>query len=128
MLILFGTGISLVNMGVISNNPPKIFSNEITATLIINYGNNNTDIYNIQTENATVFSILMEASKLYNFTVGVNYYDQYQSHYVYSINSVDEGENNRFWQYYLNGDYGIVGADLQPVENNDIIEWKYQEP
>jgi hypothetical protein len=70
---------------------------------------------------------LIQASREYNFTVGAKYYDQYQSYYIYSINSVNEG-NNKFWQYYLNGDYGTVGADLQSVKNNDCVEWKFQEP
>ena len=126
-LSIIGAGVSLLNIGVITTEPPKTDSSIINITLIIDYGNNHIDSYNIKIANATVFSVLMEASKEYNFTVGAKYYDQYQSHYVYSINSVTEGDN-KFWQYYLNGNYGTVGADLQPVKNNDYIEWKFQEP
>jgi len=127
-LLIIGAGVSLVNIGVITTEPPKTDSGIINTTLIIDYGSNHIDSYNIKIANATVFSVLMQASREYNFTVGAKYYDQYQSHYVYSIDSVTDGENNKFWQYYLNGNYGTVGADLQPVKNNDYIEWKFQEP
>ena len=126
-LLIIGAGVSLVNIGVITTEPPKTDSGIINTTLIIDYGSNHIDSYNIKIANATVFSVLMQASEEYNFTVGAEYYDQYQSHYIYSINSVNEGNNN-FWQYYLNGDYGTVGADLQSVKDNDCIEWKFQEP
>jgi hypothetical protein len=127
LLVIIGVGIGLVNIGVITTEPPKPNSGIINATLIIDYGSNHIDNYNIKIANATVFSVLMQASEEYNFTIGAEYYDQYRSHYIYSINSVNE-ENNNFWQYYLNGDYGTVGADLQPVKDNDCVEWKFQEP
>jgi uncharacterized membrane protein YiaA len=121
-------GIGLVNLGIITTEPPKIESGMANVTLIIDYGNNRVDTYYVKTANATVFSVLMQAAEENNFTVGARYYDEYQSYYVYSINSVVEGKNNKYWQYYLNGVYGMVGASLQPVKDNDIIEWKYQEP
>jgi hypothetical protein len=127
LLIIIVVGISLVSIEVITTEPPKINSDVINTKLIIDYGNGHIDSYNIKIGNATVFSVLMQASREYNFTVGAKYYDQYQSHYIYSINSVNEGNNN-FWQYYLNGNYGTVGADHQSVKNNDCVEWKFQEP
>lgn len=128
LIILSLIGISLVNIGIISTEPPKISTDEINTTLKINYGNNNIEEYNIKLTNATVYTVLIKASKDYNLLVEAEYYLQYQSHYVFSINSTKEGNNNKFWQYYINGKYGTIGVDLQPVKEGDIIEWKYQEP
>lgn len=128
IIVIALVGIGLVNSGIITTEPLKINTNEVNATLIIDYGNNQVDTYNMKVENPTVFSVLMKASNLYGFEVGAEYYNNYQSNYIYSINNVVEGKNNKFWQYYLNGEYGTVGADLQPINNNDTVKWMYQEP
>lgn len=125
LFTLIATATSLVSIGIITTQSPSIDTGIINTTLIINYGNNRLNIYNITIENATVFSVLMKASRQHNFSVEAKYFEQYQSHYIYSINSVAEG-NNHFWQYYINGNYGTAGADIQPVTNNDYIEWRLQ--
>ena len=126
VIALFGIG--LASTGIISTEPIKIKSDEISTTLIIDYGNNNVDTYTLILSNATVYSALIQASNQYGFEVEAEYYDNYQSHYINSISNVKEGKDNKFWQYYLNNEYGTVGSDLQPLKDNDIVEWKYQEP
>ena len=128
IFVIIGAGIGLVSTGIISTEPLKIDTEIINTTLIINYGDNQIESYNIKIPNATVYSVLMQASIEYNFQVKARYYNNYKSHYIYSINNVNEGENNKFWQYYLNGNYGTVGADQQSLKNYDIVEWKFQEP
>jgi hypothetical protein len=125
LIALIGAG--LVGTGIISTEQLKLDSKTINATLIIDYGDYVVDTYNLEISNATVYSALIQASNHYDFDVGAYYYDNYQSHYIYSINNVVEGENNKFWQYYINGEYGIIGADLQVLKNDDTVEWKYEE-
>ena len=127
LIVLIVGGFSLVSTGIITFEAPKINSNPIDVTLIINYGNDNINMYDVTLTNPTVFNVLTKASNDYDFTFKAEYYKQYQSNYIYSINSVEEG-NNLYWQYYLNGNYGIFGADIQTVKDNDIIEWKFEEP
>ena len=127
MIVLIVGGFSLVSTGIITFEAPKINSNPIDVTLIINYGNDNINMYDVTLTNPTVFNVLTKASNDYDFTFKAEYDKQYQSNYIYSINSVEEG-NNLYWQYYLNGNYGIFGADIQTVKDNDIIEWKFEEP
>lgn len=121
-------GVGLASTGIISTEPLKLDTKKINVTLIIDYGNNEIETYSLEISNATVYSALIQVSNQHDFEVGSYYYDNYQSHYIYSINNVIEGKNNRFWQYYINGEYGIVGADLQVLKNDDTVEWKYQEP
>ena len=128
IIVVALVGIGLASTGIISTEPLKLDPKTINATLIIDYGNNELDTYTLETSNATVYSVLIQASNQYDFEVGTEYYDNYQSHYVFSINNVVEGKNNKFWQYYINGEYGIVGSDLQVLKNHDIVKWKYQEP
>ena len=128
ILVIVSAGVFFVNTGIITTEKPSFKTDIIDVTLFIDYSNGKIDNYTIKISNATVFSVLIKASEEYDFPVGADYYDEFQSHYIYSINFIDEGIENKFWQYYINGDYGIVGADLQPVKDNDIILWKFEEP
>ncbi|HID24931.1 MAG TPA: DUF4430 domain-containing protein [Thermoplasmata archaeon] len=102
-------------------------NNKVTATVSIYFGNGTLWTFpDIETENATVFGFLIEAASKGNFTVESTYYSQYDSMFVDSIASVENGENNKYWQYYINGNYGTLGADRQPVKNGDIIEWRFE--
>jgi len=123
----------LIDRGVITFGHPEISSDNetIKVLLIIDYGDGRLDKFNVSIDsgNATVYSVLMKASEENGFPVGADYYPQYKSHYIYSINFTDQNPKiNKFWQYYINGNYGPVGVDLQKVENGDIIEWKLEEP
>ncbi|MCK4996139.1 MAG: DUF4430 domain-containing protein, partial [Thermoplasmatales archaeon] len=118
LIVLIIAGFSLVTTGIITLEAPNINTDQIDATLIINYGNENINTYIVTLTNPTVFNVLDQASTDYDFTFRAEYDEQYRSNYIYSINSIEEG-NNLYWQYYLNGNYGIFGADIQTVKDND---------
>lgn len=123
----------LVNDGVITLGQLEDSSSSkiINVTLIIDYGDGRVDEFkvNINSKNATVYSVLMKAANEHGFDVDADYYPNFKSHYIKSINQTEEDpKTNKFWQYYVNGVYGKVGADLMKVNDGDIIEWKYEEP
>jgi hypothetical protein len=35
------------------------------------------------------------------------------------------GDENRYWQYWVNNRYAEVGADVYTVKSGDVIEWKF---
>lgn len=37
------------------------------------------------------------------------------------------GQDNKYWQYYVNGQMPMVGADEYILENNDKVEWVFAE-
>jgi len=43
---------------------------------------------------------------------------------VTSVNGL-ENEGLLGWQYWINGEWGTVAADLTTLINNDQVEWKY---
>jgi len=94
IIVIIGAGIFFVNTGIISTESINFDTDIVNVTLKIEYSNDIIDTYNIKMKNPTVYSVLMKASNDYDFSVGTKYYDQYQSHYIFSINSVAEGENN----------------------------------
>lgn len=100
----------------------------ITASISMDFGNEtvwNYEDMTVDGESATVFGFLLAAAQEGAFKVTYTYYGQYDSYLVDSINEVINGENNKYWQYWINREYGMVGADKQPVNNGDIIEWKF---
>jgi hypothetical protein len=44
--------------------------------------------------------------------------------FVKSINGL-ENTNERFWQFWVNGEYGQVAMDQQEIKNGDIVEVKF---
>lgn len=44
---------------------------------------------------------------------------------VTAINGVKGGEDNKYWQYWVNNEYAQVAADKQTVKAGDIIMWKF---
>ena len=35
------------------------------------------------------------------------------------------GDDNKFWQFWINGEYSQIGAADYLVQSNDLIEWKF---
>ncbi len=113
-------------ISVIDQHNEGVGSKEVTATVVINFENGTKwNFSNIATHNKTVLGFLMSAANIGNFTVETSYYGQYDSILVDSIASVPNG-NGKFWQYYINGNYGMLGADKQIVKDGDIIEWRFE--
>jgi len=106
----------------------EVSTESVTALVKIDFGNGTIwDYQNISVDgkNATVYGFIMEAAHEGNFSVKYTYYGQYDSLLIDSIAGIVNGDNNSYWQYWLNGDYGVVGADKQPIADNDVIEWKF---
>ena len=74
----------------------------------------------------TVFSLLERISYKNDFSLKYTYYEQFDSILINSINGVVNGEDGKYWQYYVNGDIPMVGADKYTVSNGDYVEWRFE--
>lgn len=117
----------------LTTKPKEIMTEQtkITATICINFqgiGNKTNLNYTITTRNNTVYGFLLEAAKPDhgNFTVKATYWGSFDSMLVESIDDIDNGRENRYWQYLVNGVYAMVGCDKYIIQNNDYIEWKFE--
>lgn len=99
---------------------------EVSATVKIDFGNETEETYEITTKNNTVYGFLLEAAKKGEFSVNTTYYGTFDSIFIDSISNIENGQDNKFWIYYINGESGSAGVDKQNVENNDLIEWKFE--
>jgi hypothetical protein len=70
--------------------------------------------------------ILKELSKRNNIAFNYTYYEQFDSVLIDSINNDINGVDGKYWQYYVNEDIPMVGADKYLVTNGDYIEWRFE--
>ncbi len=111
----------------IPQNKAVITQTEIkSASLLIDYGDDETAIYNLDVgDNTSVFSMLEEATREENVPLQTKKYDF--GVFVESINGkVSTGE--MAWIYFVNGESGQVAADQYHITPGDTVEWKYITP
>lgn len=45
---------------------------------------------------------------------------------VDAIDSITNGTDNNYWILYINGKKAIIGAGAYKLQNNDLIEWRFE--
>jgi hypothetical protein len=75
-------------------------------------------------KDSTIFSLLEDFSKKENFKLESKEYKG-MGMLVESIDGVKNGTDNKYWQYWVNGELPMVAADKKEVKKNDKIEWKF---
>jgi hypothetical protein len=80
----------------------------------------------ISTKNITVADFLFECASHYNFTVEKEYWKGYKSFFINAINNIKNGEDDRYWQYYVNGKFADVGCSIYFLQDNDVVEWRFE--
>lgn|SRR5680860_429916 len=68
-------------------------------------------VFDISKENVTV-----EYNNNYDFGV-----------FIESINGIKNGDDGKYWQYYINGKLGDVAVDKKNLEAGDEVEWRFEE-
>jgi hypothetical protein len=106
---------------------PEPIDEPISVTLKIDYGEQ-MDEYQFETLNNSVYSLLLECAARDNFSVGYTVWPGYDAVFINSINGFRNGENEMWWQYYVNGEYGEIGCDKKELFDGDVVEWRFEEP
>ena len=92
---------------------------------IIDRGDGNVSSYQIiSSENSTVFSLLEELTKRENFKIESTIYEG-MGVLVENIDGVRNGTDNKYWQYWLNGELPMIAADKKEIKEGDRVEWKF---
>ena len=127
VICLFLGGIST---GIITfENQRDIDTGKITATIVINFGDGTLYSDILTLENSTVFDFLLEVEKKEEISVEYTYWEEYDSYFIDSItylNTKYEGGMSEYWAFYVNGQYAMEGANKIYVQDNDLIEWKFE--
>lgn len=92
------------------------------------FGNGNMKSYEmVPPKNATVFSLLEELVERENFKIEFKIYEE-MGVLVQSIDGVKNGQDNAYWQYWVNGALPPIAADKKEVVKGDRVEWKFAIP
>lgn len=59
--------------------------------------------------------------------IKASYREEFDSVYIDSINGIKDGEEGRYWEFYVNGEIGKTSVDKQKLEEDDIVEWRLAE-
>lgn len=100
----------------------------ITVSLKISGDGWVIEYLDVETLNNSVFKLLVECSKVYDFPVGYTYWEGFDSVFVNSINGTRNGDSGMWWQYYVNDVYGEVGCDRKEIFEGDMVEWRFEKP
>lgn len=124
-------GAVFLQHSLVAKNPPATdgANQEITVALKIDFGDGNINSYNgIKLEQErTVFNLLKKVARENSMEFSYKEYPDLGA-LVESINNVkNDFGNNKWWQYWVNGEYALVGASSYQLKNNDSVEWKYVE-
>ena len=126
--IIIGLFLGGISVGIITFEPPNTITGEITATIFIDFGDgtNYTKIFIL--DNSTVFDFLLEVEKIGDIIVETN--EESGSYEIESITyngkKYTHGEDGCWWLFYINKQFAQDSADKVYVNNNDLIEWKYE--
>ena len=104
--------------------PSPVPASTVTVTLQIESADWSLS-HRATTTNNTVLRFLLEAADSRGFSVQWTFSELYQAAYVAAINGIRDGAGGLFWQYWVNGAYGQVGADGYPLADGDAVLWRH---
>ena len=94
---------------------------ESVAELIIDNGSDMPQSFNLEvSEQATAFSLLQDTGldiEFQQYDFGV---------FVEDIGGIKNGEDDKYWLFYVNGEMPMVSADNQTIVSGDKIEFKFE--
>jgi uncharacterized protein YxeA len=127
ILIIFG-GLSVYH----SQNKPaqKSAENNIAdqgneVNLVIDYGNGSQKTLTTSyTKSMTAFDLLKRGAEKENLTLKTKPYDT--GVFIEAIGDTENGQDGKYWLYYINGEMPQVAADKQNIKVADVVEFKFE--
>ncbi len=78
------------------------------------------------TSEETVFSLLERTLDRNDMTFRYTYYSDFDAHLIDTIHTTNNGDDGKYWQYWVNGELPMVGADHFTIKNGDVVEWRFE--
>lgn len=102
----------------LENNP-----SQKALTLIINDGTNTYHSSFDYRQGMTVFDLLKEATAKFKLVLKIKQYET--GILVESIGGVKNGQDKKYWLYYVNGKMPMVSVDKNKLNPGDKVEFKF---
>lgn len=98
------------------------------VTLVIQFPDGEKSYNMAVPAGATVEDVLQKASQENDLHVEMVDYGESMGVFVDSIGDLGgNAEQNLYWHLYINGELSPVGASFAPVEEGDVVLWRYEE-
>lgn len=135
-LVVFSLGITVAGVYFLSQQSSQLPGKETVKEIIsgdflakdISYTiNNGQEIKTYKFDfvaSSTVFSMLQALEQKEGIVVSFKIYPE-MGVFVESIGNVANGQDNKYWQYWVNDILGEVAADKKFLKAGDKVEWKF---
>ncbi len=98
---------------------------EKKATLIINDGEKELKTFEIEfVEGETAFGLLKNKTEELNIILKTKTYDI--GTMIEVIGDKENGQDGKYWLYYVNGQMPMVAADKNELKSGDKVEFKFE--
>jgi len=136
IFIFIGIGIIIVSWAVFSNRVIQPFSKagvgeniqetvKKEVVLVINDGQSKSKTFETEfKEGMTAFDLLKEGAAELNLPLKTKTYDI--GIFIEAIGDKENGQDGKYWLYYVNGEMPQVAADKKEIKLNDKIEFKFE--
>jgi hypothetical protein len=111
-----------------SKTPIESKDNNIVYNITINITSETWSLRHTYstTKNSTVYDLLNETATQYNFSIQKTFFPGYDSFFIESINNIENGQDNNYWQYKVNDKYAEKGCSSYHLSDNDIVTWNFK--
>ncbi len=130
IIVIISLFLGGVGAGIITFESPNknVETGKINFTIIIDFSDRTKYEADLAFENITGFDILSKLEEQGIINIETTYWESFDGYVVDSITYQGEkyeSDSNHFWAFYVNSEPSMVGADKVYVNNNDLIEWRY---
>lgn len=95
------------------------------AVLTIDDGGGGKNSFNVEFEEGmTAFDLLKNKTEESNITLETKSYDI--GIMIEKIGDKKNGQDGKYWLYYVNGEAPMVAADKMEIKAGDIVEFKFE--
>jgi len=98
---------------------------ENSATLLINYGDKEDNFQVSFNENATAFDVLKNKAEEAGLNLKTKIYEG-MGVLIEAIGEKENGQDGKYWLYYVNEEMPMVSADQLKIKPGDKIEFKFE--
>ena len=107
-----------------AQNPPETTFQQPEITLSINNGESVKNFQAGFQQEMTAFDLLKEGAKKLNLDLKTKTYDI--GIFIELIGDKENGQDGKYWFYYVNGELAQVAADKKEIKPGDKVEFKFE--
>lgn len=78
------------------------------------------------TTNITVADFLFEWANNEQIVIEKRYFSGYDSFLIEVIGNYSNGNQDRYWQYYVDGNYADKGCSAYVLTDGDVVLWSFE--